>query len=294
MAQSDGPSIEGDNSMADSRFGTFKGPTQAIHTVSPSPMALASPAPPESLASREAMTKQNKATLPSLFNCTLSALAFSHLRAAQVHATPAASDSMVLVEEDPLFEATVENIAPEEIYDRHTIRPKDGAPAPTFGHRYLASLDLLQKRALVKELGSKNCASQKYTFINIIFEAYPESCALRSKERESEISLLRLCGDLAEGRDTSDGVLWDDRPWLDVEQYPEDMEDLLSIPCINHFVASIILSQVSLEEFVNDTPESRLAIFGRYVGDNTIISLNQELQKHINDQRGVGDGQGFS
>ncbi|KAH6896124.1 hypothetical protein BKA70DRAFT_1232030 [Coprinopsis sp. MPI-PUGE-AT-0042] len=374
MAQSDGPSIEGDNSMADSRFGTvddsfdaldfdtqFKGPTQAIHTVSPSPMALASPAPPESLASQEAVTKQNKATLPSLFNCTLSALAFSHLRAAQAHATPAASDSIVLVEEDPLFEATVENIAPEEIYDRHTIRLKDGAPAPAFGHRYLASLDLLQKRALVKELGSKNCAvdlierqsldgthlildpftavvfvplltlpstctdwvntivaqAQKYTFINIIFEAYPESCALRSKERESEISaytppimkaikifrrdigiseaysehirrcsityafadtvrdaarLVRLYGDLAEGRDTSDGVLWDDRLWLDAEQS----------------------SEVSLEEFVNETPESRLAIFGRYVGDNTIASFNQELQKHINDQGGVGDEQSFS
>lgn len=385
IPQCDRAYLEGDHSMVDGSFDALDfdaqsmGPTQVKHTRN------SQSTPSESLPTRATscapLEAQKRIDLPSFFNCTLSALAFSHLRSARVHTTPASADNMpdnMLLDEDgPPFEATVENTAPEDIFDRNTLRLKEGVPAPTFRHRYLASLDVLQKRALVRELRSNDCAvelverqsldgahlildpftavilvplltlpsactdwvnnivpqSQKYTFINIIFEAYPESCAIRSKERKSEISaytppimkavrkfrrdisiaeaynehlaqcnityafadtvhdaarLVRMCGDLAEGRDMTDGVLWDDRPWLDAEQHAEvrsfcsssigsanpfsqHIETLVSAPCINYFVASIILSQVSFEEFLNQRPEHRLAVFGRYVGNNTIV-----------------------
>jgi hypothetical protein len=46
---------------------------------------------------------------------------------------------------------------------------------------------------------------------------------------------------------------------------------LASVDGMNRFSASIVLCQVSLEDFLNIEPEERIARFGGFIGVDTVV-----------------------
>ena len=54
-------------------------------------------------------------------------------------------------------EPTAPRVVPDDLFDQHTVRlPEDWVPAAAI-HRYLVSMDVIQKRALVRELQGHHC-----------------------------------------------------------------------------------------------------------------------------------------
>ncbi|KAF8075986.1 hypothetical protein FPV67DRAFT_392278 [Lyophyllum atratum] len=54
-------------------------------------------------------------------------------------------------------EATASRTTPQELYDRRTLRVPISWESPVTVHKYMASLDLLQKQVLVKSLAAQEC-----------------------------------------------------------------------------------------------------------------------------------------
>ncbi|KAJ2927048.1 hypothetical protein H1R20_g10052, partial [Candolleomyces eurysporus] len=271
--------------------------------------------------------------------------------------TPLDSSSVVQVEEP--------QTAPPDLFGKNTFTLDDvDTTPPSTVHHYMASLDVLQKRALTKSLNSSNCLvglierttlggvhlivdcstaiifvpllalpsecstwiervavqSWKYNRIHIVFEAYPESCALKSQvtaselyaytppilkavkkfSRDIEISeacnsksseclvtysfadsvldaarLVRHVGNLAEEQDVTGGAIWGDRQWLENEH--KDEGDLENVAGLNPFSSALILSQVSVEDFLRMSSQARLDHFGSYLGD----VLNEDIEIRV-------------
>ncbi|KAG2013062.1 hypothetical protein CC2G_009997 [Coprinopsis cinerea AmutBmut pab1-1] len=298
------------------------GPTQtnrsqssvAKHTTkAPEPPA----APP--LGEQSPAPQPRKAKDPtSLFNCSLGVLGFAALRSARLKDAPTPAPEPI-ADTGPSLEPEDEptnQSPPDEIFDHNTIRLDPNTPPPTSTHRYLASLELLQRRALVNALQSPQCRidlierpslggggphlildaftavllvplltlpaqsqasalierltelARRFGYVEVVFEAFPESCAMRSREGRSDVcawtppvlkaikkvrrdwgiavvcdesragggalgrcrvrwgfagsvaevaQIVRLCGEEAERRDGTGGVLWDGREWLEDE-----------------------------------------------------------------------------
>ncbi|TFK56839.1 hypothetical protein OE88DRAFT_1730282 [Heliocybe sulcata] len=266
--------------------------------------------------------------------------------------------------------ATTPACVPPELIDRTTLVVPVDWPRPTTVHRYLASLDLIQKRGLVRHLQSDLCAvdlverdtlgdadvildpetcivfvslpalpaqceatvqrlgalSWRYRDVLVVFEAFPASRAYGSTSRlntscfdlnvfsapvikavgklrrdlriaeacekrrpgsgvhsafalnvEDAAVFARVFGDMAEAVDATRGAVWGDRAWLDVEA--EGQYDLAANEGMNPFCAALVLSQVTLDDFLEAEPEQRMQYFGPLVGEERITQFNEGIAR---------------
>ncbi|CCM03793.1 uncharacterized protein FIBRA_05941 [Fibroporia radiculosa] len=269
----------------------------------------------------------------------------------------------------PVLPSFVPLELPDELRDANTLQILDLVASPHRVHRYMASLDVIQKRILVRFLSSETCsvdlierdylggvhlildadvavlfvplasfpsqpdhltttlcqASRQFTYVLVIFEAYPESLsykidagpprpqpypfspavikavkklrrdlgiaeAFQTKDAAAVIQfafatsvqeaalLTRYFGDLAEARDNSGGILWGKRQWLGIDEQEGEC-DLAAVDGMNHFTASVVLSQMSLDDFLDETPEERTQNFAVLIGPNRIMRFNKELAR---------------
>ncbi|EPQ50101.1 hypothetical protein GLOTRDRAFT_134253 [Gloeophyllum trabeum ATCC 11539] len=256
---------------------------------------------------------------------------------------------------------------PHELLDRTTLTaPRDWATDASV-HRYMASLELIQKRGLIRYLQSEvsnvdvverdslgeadmildpdtcivfvslpslpaqceattkrlSALSWRYRDILVLFEAFPASRAYGSAHRGAVAPLelnvfsapvvkaikklrrdlgiaevyeqkragvqihsafalsvkeaavfVRVFGNMAEAADTTGGMIWGDRAWLDVEA--EGESDLAAHDGMNAFCAALILSQVTLDDFLEADPGQRMQ-FGPLVGQDRIMQFNEDL-----------------
>ncbi|KAJ3993205.1 hypothetical protein F5050DRAFT_762644 [Lentinula boryana] len=293
---------------------------------------------------------------------------FAKLRARKLRAPPSAPEPHKLPSADVESNdgSIASKTAPESIFDRNTLRlPSSDRKLPTTAHWYMASMNLLQKQALVRSLRSEACGiglverdtlvdvdliidphtaviftnllalpSQVDTLINticeqswrydnllVVFEAFVPSMAFKpdsatsAKESLSaysppvlkairkfrrDISLAEACenkregcrvttafadtvkdaavfarivGDEAEKRSDPAIGLWVDRAWLN-DEGGEEEDNLAAADGMNHFSAGVILCQISLDEFLEISPEERVARFAPQVGHDRMVKLN--------------------
>ncbi|KAG5353703.1 hypothetical protein C0989_003129 [Termitomyces sp. Mn162] len=287
----------------------------------------------------------------------------------------------------------VARTTPTELYTDMTVRIPSHSPRPQTIHKYMASVDLLQKQILIRSLASQECLvelverdslggadliidphtaviftcllslpaccnkllerlsaqSWRYKRVLIVFEAYPESRSFRQRpkdgltEPEPELyaytppivkaikrfrrnlaiaegcgkkstacdvwyafansvsdaaTYSRLFGDGAERADWTRGVLWGDRAWLDADESQvrfinhftkgcrlkplrQDEKDLASFSGMNHFSAALVLYQITLQEFLDVTPEERLTMVGPLIGNEAITTFNLEIEERM-------------
>ncbi|KAK0190642.1 hypothetical protein F5146DRAFT_1223500 [Armillaria mellea] len=90
---------------------------------------------------------------------------------------------------------------------------------------------------------------------------------------EDAAMFARYFGDVAEAEDVSQGTVWGDRAWLDGE-VPEEEESLAAVSGMNRFAAYVILCQITVEEFLDLSPQERIDRFGIYVGHERMMSVN--------------------
>ncbi|GBE77464.1 hypothetical protein SCP_0103390 [Sparassis crispa] len=258
---------------------------------------------------------------------------------------------------------------PEELLDSRTLRLHDHRTLPTTVHRYMASMDFIQKRALVVALSSSECLvdltererlgdvelivdpdtailfstlaalpseldslmmrltqlSWRYMHLLVILEAYPPSSSYRHdhdsstaapyafsppvvkavKKLRRDLSIADACrskcsmstvhfafantveeaamftrvyGDIAQDRDATGGAIWGAREWLDLDEQDGEL-DLAGVDGMNMFAASIVLCQISLEDFLDQTPEERLDYYAALVGTERITRFNEEFTR---------------
>ncbi|KAG6813927.1 hypothetical protein H0H92_005776 [Tricholoma furcatifolium] len=105
-------------------------------------------------------------------------------------------------------------------------------------------------------------------------------CAFPTSVNEAA-TCARLFGDAAECVDSTNGKLWGDRQWLDVDVPQQDERDLGSLAGMNCFSASIVLSQMTLQQFLDMTPEQRLAMFDEIIGVEAITILNMDIERRM-------------
>ncbi|THH30641.1 hypothetical protein EUX98_g3560 [Antrodiella citrinella] len=112
-------------------------------------------------------------------------------------------------------------------------------------------------------------------------EAYLTKCPETSVKYAFALSVdevaryIRTFGDIAESEDTTNGAIWGDRVWLTDEQ--ENERDLAHVDGMNACVASIILSQTTLEDFLDRSPEERNHEIGPLVGNARMMNFNRTL-----------------
>ncbi|KAF8174930.1 hypothetical protein BJ912DRAFT_858120 [Pholiota molesta] len=186
---------------------------------------------PLSFGSRQPAAFRNNLPLavePEIASHSLGIAAFAQLRARQVSLPVVLPVSEAIAVAAPVDLPQGQQKTPQEIFDRETLRLPDDIMVPTSVHRYLASVDLIQKHALVRALRSNECAvelverqsldgvdlildphcaiiflslfvlpgrcdayvaqvaqqSWHFSRILVVFEAYPEQRALRSRGHE--------------------------------------------------------------------------------------------------------------
>lgn len=199
----------------------------------------------QTASSSPSIPRIDPARAKGLFSHSLGLFEFARLRSVKMppppqldnhdmslerHQPPAGRESRPLEDTPPAKQAL-----PPEIMDSNTIPAEEvncRVVQPSTVHRYLASLEILQKRALVKSLSSADCfidliertslggahiivdpstailfiplltlgtecmawiervsaQSWKFKIIYVVLEAYPETCAFKSRERRSELS----------------------------------------------------------------------------------------------------------
>ncbi|KAF8877615.1 hypothetical protein BD779DRAFT_1556893 [Infundibulicybe gibba] len=95
---------------------------------------------------------------PELAQHALGILKFAQLRAKQIQPTAEIQDAPLLIPTPPLEGIQNLHVPPESILDCNTLRlPSQEAPQVTSTHIYMASLQALQKQALVRALRSREC-----------------------------------------------------------------------------------------------------------------------------------------
>jgi hypothetical protein len=86
---------------------------------------------------------------------------FMHLRRkndAELEPRPAQVPASLPVAPDHAAEPFVPHAVPAEIFDPNTLRTPSPWPPPSTRHRYMASMDILQKQALIRALRAPYCA----------------------------------------------------------------------------------------------------------------------------------------
>ncbi|KAG6918221.1 hypothetical protein DXG01_015814 [Tephrocybe rancida] len=305
---------------------------------------------------------------------------FAKLRAKVITTKPASQPAFMGNEEPdtqelPQLPLRVQARTPQELYDNKTVQLPSQLPLPQAIHKYMASLDLLQKQALVRSLVAQECLvdlverdslggvdliidpqtavifasllslpahgkklletlstqSWRYKRILIVFEAYPESRSYRQPQKrghggpEPELyaytppivkavkrfrrdmaiaegcgkkavacevwcafadsvnkaaTCARLFGDEAEQADWTEGALWGEREWLDVDM-SEDEQTLSLLAGMNCFSALIVLCQMTLQQFLDISPEERLTTTGPFVGVDAIAEFNSDIEERL-------------
>ncbi|KAK0491325.1 hypothetical protein IW261DRAFT_1354821 [Armillaria novae-zelandiae] len=99
---------------------------------------------------------------------------------------------------------------------------------------------------------------------------------------EDAAMFARYFGDVAEAEDVSQGTVWGDRAWLDGE-VAEEEESLAAVSGMNRFAAYVILCQVTVEEFLDLSPQERIDRFGIYVGHERMMSVNAFVEARSRD-----------
>ncbi|KAI1793183.1 hypothetical protein LXA43DRAFT_886164 [Ganoderma leucocontextum] len=274
--------------------------------------------------------------------------------------------------------------APTELFDGRTLLLPEHYTRPGTGHTYMASLSLVQKRALVRALAAccavdiveRECPgdssanpdsedlildcntavlfaslellparaagllalltrlSWRYAHLLVVFECYPSAWdysgdatrttadervasvwsppvvkAVRNLKRDLAIAeglqtkceasvveyafanspaeaaaFARTYGDSAEARDATSGDVWGQRLWLTHEERDGEY-DLCGVDGMNLFASCLLLSQVSLEDFLETTPEERLLEYGTLVGVDRIVRFNAEMARRLDVMR---------
>ncbi|KAG6833602.1 hypothetical protein H0H87_004229 [Tephrocybe sp. NHM501043] len=266
---------------------------------------------------------------------------------------------------------------PLELYDHMTIQLPLHLPQPRTTHKYMASINLLQKQVLVRSLNAYECLvelverdslggvdliidpqtaiifasllslpahgkklldtltaeSWRYRRILIVFEAYPEAKSFRDPQRQKQrrgeldpelnaytppivkaikkfrrdmaitegcgkkttacevwcafansvkeaANCARAFGDEAEGADWTNGALWGEREWLDVDA-SEDEKNLASLNGMNCFSALVVLWQTALQQFVDMSGEERLSLLGPLIGSEAIALFNADIKQRM-------------
>ncbi|KAF7294720.1 hypothetical protein MIND_01009300 [Mycena indigotica] len=309
-------------------------------------------------------------SLPDIVTHSLGIFEFAKLRAKRVSESlppqaPAAPPDITTAEAP----ANV-NTLPEELHDRNTVSLPSIWNAPSSRHKYLVSMEILQRQALVRTLRSccvdlveresmsgvdiildphsaiifsnlltlpSECVdlvkriaqeSWRYSRLFVIFNAYPDTYSYRTKEstsRQSELSaytppvikalrrfrrdidimegsghlrqdcivqhafadtvndsamFVRYLGDYLEANDASEGAVWGDRAWFN-DDIPEGESDLAAADGMNLFASLLILCQIGLEEFLELTPDERVAKFAIFVGAERMSSLNRVIEQRF-------------
>ncbi|TFY71814.1 hypothetical protein EVG20_g1191 [Dentipellis fragilis] len=256
---------------------------------------------------------------------------------------------------------------PQEVLDKNTLTLPQGFSQPTTMHRFLASVALIQKSALVRYLNSNRYCievveretldgadlvldpdiavlyfsllslpsqceallsllgelSWRYASVYVIFETYPVSESQRlsdmtrlapyafsapvlrsikklrrdlgiaeafdrkcptstiqfafSESVDDTAMFTRIIGDQAEKN--SQLMVWDERLWLTDEEQ-EDEHNLGCAPGMNAFAAAAILSQVSLDGFLDMSPDERLGL-APLIGHERMAHLNHYIASRI-------------
>lgn len=112
-------------------------------------------------------------------------------------------------------------------------------------------------------------------------------------------AFARMYGDLAEARDATGGDVWGERHWLTHEERDvcilgsrctrisrvlitspsmQGEYDLCGVDGMNLFASCLLLSQASLEDFLEKSPEDRVLEYGTVVGVDRIVS---DLRPHV-------------
>ncbi|KAK0499752.1 hypothetical protein EDD18DRAFT_1349950 [Armillaria luteobubalina] len=99
---------------------------------------------------------------------------------------------------------------------------------------------------------------------------------------EDAAMFARYFGDVAETEDVSQGTVWGDRTWLDGE-VAEEEESLAAVSGMNRFAAYVILCQITVEEFLDLSPQERIDRFGIYVGHERMMSVNAFVEARSRD-----------
>ena len=94
---------------------------------------------------------------PQIATYALGIASFAQLRARKILSPNLAPEPIAPTPRDVSPELLERLSAPSDIYDRNTIRLPDVRPPPTTNHRYMMSLELLQKQTLVRALRSPLC-----------------------------------------------------------------------------------------------------------------------------------------
>ncbi|KAI0363531.1 hypothetical protein BV20DRAFT_1007236 [Pilatotrama ljubarskyi] len=94
----------------------------------------------------------------------------------------------------------------------------------------------------------------------------------------------RLYGDAAAARDQNGGVSWGERLWLTPDAYDGEY-DLCGVDGMNLFAASLLLSQTSLEDFLERSADERLLEYGELVGAARMARFNVEMSRRLEAMR---------
>ncbi|KAF8346166.1 hypothetical protein F5887DRAFT_962960 [Amanita rubescens] len=92
-------------------------------------------------------------------------------------------------------------------------------------------------------------------------------------------AITRHIGDMVQSLDQTEGVLWGDRSWLD--HIDEDEENLATASGMNRFTSAIVLSQMTLDDFITMGPDDRHRAFSTLVGAYAVASFNADLENRI-------------
>ncbi|TFK80491.1 hypothetical protein K466DRAFT_636921 [Polyporus arcularius HHB13444] len=97
---------------------------------------------------------------------------------------------------------------------------------------------------------------------------------------EEAAAFTRLYGDTTEAQDRTSGAVWGERLWLTHEERDGEY-DLAGVPGMNLFAASLLLSQTTLEAFLEKTASERLVEYGALVGAGKIERFNVEMAHRL-------------
>ncbi|TBU49344.1 hypothetical protein BD309DRAFT_910234 [Dichomitus squalens] len=110
-----------------------------------------------------------------------------------------------------------------------------------------------------------------------------ETCVVEyafAKSVEEAAVFARQYGDSAEARDVTGGAIWGQRLWLTHEDRDGEY-DLCGVDGMNLFASSLLLSQVSVEDFLETTPEDRLRDYGGLLSVERIARFNVETARRL-------------
>ncbi|KAF7964508.1 hypothetical protein HWV62_6765, partial [Athelia sp. TMB] len=103
---------------------------------------------------------------------------------------------------------------------------------------------------------------------------------------EQAAMFTRCFGDCSEANDTTGGVIWGSRKWLDSEEQ-EDERELGRFPGMNMFSALTLICQMPLHVFLDLSTPERTSVLEQLIGYDRAMAFNEELESRYHDMRDV-------